>query len=168
MSKKQNKNKVQQVKKTSATNKKAPAKKNVSVKKADKKKTPPVNNKAKVIIEKKKTVAPKETLKPAEKKQETAKVNKTSDKKVEITKTEVKPQGKSKTNKEEELPQVGVNVRPLTEKPTLDKKGNVIKNLTPHAKIIKLRIDSRTIISVKSKEALRMWKEKYPNAIEEE
>jgi hypothetical protein len=30
----------------------------------------------------------------------------------------------------------------------------------------KLRIDSRTIITVKSKEALKMWKEKYPNAVE--
>lgn len=168
MSKKQNKNKVKQVKKTSATNKKAPAKKNLSVKKADKKKTPPVNKKAKVIIEKKKTVAPKEKIKPAPKKQETSKANKISDKKAEISKIEVKPQGKTKISKEEELTQAGVNVRPLTEKPILDKKGNVIKSLTPPAKIIKLRIDSRTIISVKSKEALRMWKEKYPNAVEEE
>lgn len=30
----------------------------------------------------------------------------------------------------------------------------------------KLRIDGRTVITVKSKEALKMWKEKYPNAEE--
>jgi hypothetical protein len=31
---------------------------------------------------------------------------------------------------------------------------------------VRLRIDHRTVITIKSKEALRMWKEKYPNAEE--
>ena len=61
-----------------------------------------------------------------------------------------------------------VSVRPLTEKPIHDKKGNLIQPVNAPSKIFKLRIDGRTIISVKSKEALRMWKEKYPNAVEEE
>lgn len=57
------------------------------------------------------------------------------------------------------------NVLPLTQKPVLDRKGNVISTVEP-IKIFKLKIDGRTIISVKSKEALKMWKDKYPNAVE--
>jgi hypothetical protein len=32
--------------------------------------------------------------------------------------------------------------------------------------LVKLRIDSKTVITVRTKESLRNWKSKYPNAIE--
>lgn len=41
--------------------------------------------------------------------------------------------------------------KPTTEKKVLDPK-------------FKLKIDHRTIVTVRSKEALAMWKEKYPKA----
>ncbi|MBC7863159.1 MAG: hypothetical protein IAF38_09305 [Bacteroidia bacterium] len=47
-------------------------------------------------------------------------------------------------------------------KPKVSKK----KQKEDTAPRYKLRIDSRTIITVKSKEALKMWKDKYPNAVE--
>jgi hypothetical protein len=40
------------------------------------------------------------------------------------------------------------------------------KPSTPGEWKVRLRIDHRTVITIKSKEALRMWKEKYPNAEE--
>ncbi len=42
-------------------------------------------------------------------------------------------------------------------------KNSKIK--TPEGQLIKLRIDYRTIITVRSKEALKMWKQKYPQAV---
>lgn len=36
----------------------------------------------------------------------------------------------------------------------------------PAGKLIKLRIDARTIITVRSESALKNWKEKYPGAVE--
>lgn len=32
--------------------------------------------------------------------------------------------------------------------------------------LVKLRIDARTVITVRTKESLKNWKTKYPNAIE--
>jgi hypothetical protein len=32
--------------------------------------------------------------------------------------------------------------------------------------LVKLRIDHRTVITVRSKESLKNWKAKYPNAVE--
>ena len=40
-----------------------------------------------------------------------------------------------------------------------------IKNKTHEGPLVKLRIDYRTIITVRSKEALKMWKQKYPQAV---
>jgi hypothetical protein len=40
------------------------------------------------------------------------------------------------------------------------------KNKTTDTPLIKLRIDYRTVITVRSKEALKMWKQRYPDAIE--
>ncbi|MFL5754336.1 MAG: hypothetical protein ACJ76F_13075 [Bacteroidia bacterium] len=41
-----------------------------------------------------------------------------------------------------------------------------VKNKNQDSPLFKLRIDYRTVITVRSKEALKMWKEKYPDAIE--
>ncbi len=35
----------------------------------------------------------------------------------------------------------------------------------PGVKAIKVRLDARTIITVASKKALEMWKERYPKAV---
>ena len=60
-------------------------------------------------------------------------------------------------------------MRPLV----LTKESNVMKNryrkpiLTKkptEGKVIKLQVDYRTIISVKTQSALEMWMKKYPNA----
>jgi hypothetical protein len=61
-------------------------------------------------------------------------------------------------------------MRPLV----LTKESNVMKNhrvrkpiLTKkptEGKVIKLQVDYRTVISVKSQSALQMWMKKYPNA----
>mgnify|MGYP000988050105 FL=1 len=32
--------------------------------------------------------------------------------------------------------------------------------------LVKLRIDNRTVITVRTKESLKNWKAKYPNAVE--
>jgi hypothetical protein len=32
--------------------------------------------------------------------------------------------------------------------------------------LVKLRIDSRTVIMVRTRESLKMWKSKYPKAVE--
>lgn len=40
------------------------------------------------------------------------------------------------------------------------------KNKTQDTPLIKLRIDYRTVITVRSKEALKMWKQRYPEAVE--
>ena len=32
--------------------------------------------------------------------------------------------------------------------------------------LVKLRIDSRTVITVRTKESLKSWKAKYPDAVE--
>lgn len=32
--------------------------------------------------------------------------------------------------------------------------------------LVKLRIDARTVITVRTKESLKNWKSKYPNAVE--
>lgn len=32
--------------------------------------------------------------------------------------------------------------------------------------LVKLRIDARTVITVRTKESLKNWKTKYPNAVE--
>jgi hypothetical protein len=32
--------------------------------------------------------------------------------------------------------------------------------------LVKLRIDARTVITVRTKESLKNWKAKYPNAVE--
>lgn len=47
-----------------------------------------------------------------------------------------------------------------------------MKTLTKHREIkgttylVKLRIDNRTVITVRTKESLRNWKAKYPKAVE--
>lgn len=60
-------------------------------------------------------------------------------------------------------------MRPLV----LTKESNSMKNRhrkpipmkkAPEGKVIKLQVDYRTIISVRSQKALEMWMEKYPNA----
>lgn len=43
------------------------------------------------------------------------------------------------------------------------KKVNEIKGSTY---IVKLRIDPRTVITVRTKESLKNWKSKYPDAVE--
>jgi hypothetical protein len=41
-----------------------------------------------------------------------------------------------------------------------------IKHKPLATSVIKLRIDYRTIITVRTKEAAKIWKEKYPGAVE--
>jgi hypothetical protein len=60
-------------------------------------------------------------------------------------------------------------MRPLI----LTKESNAMKNRlrkpapakkAPEGKIIKLRVDSRTVILVRNQTALKMWMDKYPKA----
>jgi hypothetical protein len=46
-------------------------------------------------------------------------------------------------------------------KTTLITKAEQIRNY-----LVKLRIDSRTVIHVRTRESLKMWKAKYPKAVE--
>ena len=80
----------------------------------------------------------------------------------------LKPIEKIIDNVEEKLvAAVGPERRPLTETEKRIKALMIKKNKKDdNAPRIKLRIDSRTIITVKSKEALKMWKDKYPAAVE--
>lgn len=43
------------------------------------------------------------------------------------------------------------------------KKATEVKGSTY---LVKLRIDPRTVITVRTKESLKNWKSKYPNAVE--
>jgi hypothetical protein len=49
-----------------------------------------------------------------------------------------------------------------TMKPKI-KKTTEVKGSTY---LVKLRIDARTVITVRTKESLKNWKSKYPNAVE--
>jgi hypothetical protein len=153
--------------------KKTPAKKNTSTpKKASKSPSKPAKKEIKKKVAPVKQSNPpiksaikKQTVQPKSK--QNAPVNNKPEK---TKKNSPAPAPKKSVPEKKSSPQqspVANNavVRPLTEKPIHDKKGNLIAPEAP-VKIFKLRIDGRTIISVKSKEALRIWKERYPSAVE--
>ena len=139
-------------------NKPAPAKKAKAA--PAKKSKPTVAKKVKVEKAKKVVAKPAKPVKPAK---------------------AIKPEKPAKPEKKAKVvvPAVPVIERPsiahFTDKRPLTEQEKKIKALMikkakkdDNAPRIKLRIDARTIITVKSKEALKMWKEKYPNAVEEE
>jgi hypothetical protein len=53
------------------------------------------------------------------------------------------------------------NLKPHSMKATIAKKTEQLRDY-----LVKLRIDSRTVILVRTRESLKMWKSKYPKAVE--
>lgn len=178
------------VMKKKQTNKKPGKAKVLKSSKAGAKKKPVANNKKKNAVKTKpakKAAAPASKSKPSKekKKPEVKKpvkpVAKASAAKPEKEKKQAPPPAKEK-KVAHGLPEKRINApkdkkamaafleeakansidRPLNERPLSE------KHKAPEGEKIKLRIDDRTIITVRSKEALKMWMQRYPNAVQED
>lgn len=64
---------------------------------------------------------------------------------------------------------IGFICEPILEYPYLKKNMKTIakrKEVKGTTYLVKLRIDNRTVITVRTKESLKNWKAKYPQAVE--